>query len=420
MTTLMDRRALLAGMGALALPASAFAKPGQVNYPALEAFLDSYVPTGKLPGMVLAIRRGNDPVRYISRGTVAFGSDIPAGPETLYRIYSMTKPVTGFAAMKLVEDGKLKLDQPLSDILPDFKNMQVMANAEGTELRPATKPILIRHLLTHSAGFGYAISDNVMARLYIKNGIVPGGRQIEKAPGADLAPARDLEEFGRRLAKMPLSFEPGSRWQYSVSLDLLGLVIQRVSGMTFHQYLQKTFFTPLKMIDTDFMVPANKLNRFTSVITVRDGKPVVVDDRAASPFARDRDLPSGGGGLVSTAKDYSRFTGMLVNEGTFERVRVLKPETVRLGRSNLLEPGVKFGGRNGFGAGVSVILPEGVRPGTEPAGSFSWFGIAGTQMWMDPVNKLSVVLMLQMQPTTYPVQQEVRVAAYKDLAAIPA
>lgn len=419
MTLDLDRRALLGGLSLLAIPRFAQAA-ATAEYPALQAFIDGYVGAGKLPGAVVAIRRGKTPVRYLSAGTLAFDTDRKAGPDSLYRIYSMTKPVTALATLKLIEDGKLKLDQPLSDILPDFAKMQVIVDPKTMETRPATRPILIRHLLTHTAGFSYSISDNPLARLYIKNGIKPGSRAKGAGPGEELPPLRDLEDLGQRLAKMPLMSEPGERWQYSVSFDLLGLVIQRVAGMPFHDYLRTKFFEPLKMADTDFMVPAAKLDRLTSVIAARDGKLVVTDDRASSPYARDRDLPSGGGGLISTARDYAQFTSMLLNEGTLDGRRVVAARTVRLLGSNLLDPGVMFGGKNGFGGGVSVILPGGERPGAEPSGSYGWFGVAGTQMWIDPTNQVSVILMIQMNPTTYPVQAELRQAAYRDLAALKA
>jgi len=421
MTMMMDRRALLAGVGLLALPAEVWAK-GTPDYPALKAFLDSYVTAKKLPGMVIAIKREGDPVKYMSGGTVAFDSDIAVTPESIFRIYSMTKPITGLAVMKLIEDGKLTLETPVADIIPEFKSMQVVTDPKTMATAPATKVMKIRHLLTHTSGLSYGIGRGPLAALYNKNGITPGSREKSRQPGEDVDPITSLEDMVQRLAKVPLSFEPGTRWEYSVAFDVLGLVIKRVSGMGFYEYLKKSFFVPLKMHDTDFVVAKDKLGRFTSEIAVKDGQRVTVDDRAHSPFALDRDLPSGGGGLTSTAHDYIRFTSMLINEGTLDGVRVVKTETARLARSNLMDPGVFFGfgadRKNGYGAGVAVVLPGGERAGEEPAGSFWWFGIAGTQFWVDPTNKFSVVCMLQEYPTVDPVQREVRLAAYKDLAAI--
>ena len=422
MTNMMtvDRRALMAAFGALALPQFARAASSG-DYKNLQAFIDSYVTPKKLAGISVAILRGNDPVQYLNGGTLAFDTPLKVTPDSIWRVYSMSKPVTGMAIMKLIEDGKLTLDTPLSTILPDFKDMRVRVAPNSADTRPATKPILIRHLLTHTSGLGYALPGNTSptALAYIKNGIVPGSRQVEKTEGADFAPARNLDEMATRVAKLPLDFEPGSRWQYAVGIDVLGLVVQKLTGKTFYEYLRANIFEPLKMHDTDFVVPRNKLNRFTSVVAARPlGRLEVVEDRKNSAFARDRDIMSGGGGLVSTARDYARFNAMLLNEGTLDGARIVKPETVRIARSNLMEAGVKFGGQNGFGAAMQVILPGGARPGQEPAGSYGWFGIAGTQMFVDPTNKFSVVTMLQMNPTSLPVQADYKVAAYKDFAAV--
>lgn len=429
MTMSMDRRSLLAGAGLLAvLPAEAWAKAKHATaakapaheYPNLKAFMDSYVDSRKLPGMVLAIKRDGDPVQYMSAGTVAFDSDIKVNPDSIFRIYSMTKPIIGAAIMKLIENGKLTLDTPVAEVIPEFKSLQVITDQKTMATAPATKVMKIRHLLTHTSGLAYGIGRGPLAALYNKNGITPGAREKTRQPGEEMDPIGSLEDMVQRLAKLPLDFEPGTRWEYSVAFDVLGLVIKRVSGMGVYEYLNKSFFIPLKMHDTDFVVAKAKAARFTSEIAVKDGQRVVVDDRAKSAFLLDRDLPSGGGGLTSTAHDYIRFTSMLINEGELDGVRVLKAETVKLGRSNLMEPGVAFAGKNGYGAGVAVIQPGGERPGEEPAGSYWWFGIAGTQMWIDPVNKFSVVCMLQEYPTVDPVQREVRIAAYKDLAAIKA
>jgi CubicO group peptidase (beta-lactamase class C family) len=418
MTVSVLRRSFLAGAGALALPLEALAKGAAPDYPALQAFLDSYVTTKKLPGMVIAIKRDKDPVKYLSGGTIAFDSQTKATPETLFRIYSMTKPITGLAVMKLIESGKLTLDTPVAKIIPEFKSLNVVTDAKTMAVAPATKVMTIRHLLTHTSGLSYGIGRDPIAALYNKNGITPGAREKTRQPGEDVDPITSLEDMVKRLAKLPLSFEPGTKWQYSVAFDVLGLVVQRVSGMPFYAYLKQSFFTPLKMNDTDFVVPKAKAGRFVTEIAVKDGQRVTVDAPDHSAFLLDRDLPSGGGGLVSTAHDYIRFNTMLLNEGALDGVRVVKAETVRLAHSNLMEPGVMFYGKNGYGAGVVVILPGGERPGEEPAGSSWWFGIAGTQEWVDPVNKFTVVCMVNEYPTTDPIQREVRVAAYKDLAAI--
>lgn len=434
-TASVERRTVLAGLAALTVPTSTGAQAAtRGDYPALQKLIDYYVVERRVPGAVVAVRRGRraQPI-YLNAGTLAFDTPAPAGPNSIFRIYSMTKPVTGLAIMKLIEEGKLKLDQPVSDILPEFKNQRVMVGASVEETRPAKRPTTIRHLLTHSSGLIYNFVGGPLGDLYTSHGIAPGLRQVGRLqPNAEFEAARDLETLGKRLAELPLAFEPGTRWQYSVATDLLGLVVQRVSGKDFHAYLQDSFFGPLRMVDTDFIVPASKLDRFTSVMFYADGKANVSDDRKSSPFARDRDLPSGGGGLVSTAIDYSRFTAMLLNEGELDGARVVKRDTIRTMRSNLLEPGVRYDTSpssptiklpqaNGFGAAVSVVIPGGARPGMEPVGSYGWWGAASTQMWVDPVNDLTVVLLVQYRPErTFPLAAEVRTAAYQDLSRRPA
>jgi CubicO group peptidase (beta-lactamase class C family) len=420
------RRQVMAGMAALAAPGVAFrARAAEAGaYPALQALLDSYVAAKKLPGGVVAIKRRAGPIDYVACGTLAFDSDAKAAPDSLFRVYSMTKPTVGVATMILIEDGKLRLDQPLSDILPEFRDMTVIVGGDVTKTRPAASPILIRNLLTHTSGLSYNINgDSPLAKLYRQQGIKPGNRATEPGPG-ERPPVRDLEDFAARLSKLPLDFDPGTKWQYSVAADLMGLVIQRVSGLSFWDFLRTRIFEPLRMPDTDFVVPANKLDRLTTVYTKTPTGLLDSDDRKSSPFARDRDLPSGGGGLVSTAHDYGRFNAMLLNEGELDGVRILKPETVRIARSNLMPPGPVFGllGKpNGFGAFMQVVLPGGELPGGEPAGSYGWSGAAGTTMWIDPVNELTVVLMVQFMPAgAYPIYLECRVAAYKDLKALGA
>ena len=431
MTTMMDRRALLATLGAaisagVAVPGSALARAlTEGDFPAIKAFLDSYVDTKKLPGLVCGIKYKDSPPRYVSAGTLAFDTPDKCGPDSLYRVYSMTKPVTGMAIMKLIEDGKLHLDQPLGDIVPEMKNLKVITDPATMATAPAKNPILIRHLLTHTAGVSYSILRGPLAQMYAKQGITPGGRETEKAAGADLPPVKNLDELVQRLGALPLNHEPGTVWEYSVAFDVLGCVVQRASKQSFWEYLNKSFFIPLKMNDTDFMVPAAKAARLSSVYAVKGGQPVVVDDRKTSPFLRDRDLPSGGGGLISTAHDYLRFTTMKLNGGTLDGKRVVKAETIKLASSNLLPAavpttGIAFGMGDGFGAGVAVVSDKFAKPGGQPAGSYGWFGIAGTQEWTDPVNNLSVVLMLQLNPTSYNVRGEIRTAAYKDFAAVKA
>jgi CubicO group peptidase (beta-lactamase class C family) len=422
-----SRRSVAAGLAALAAPgvgSRAFATAAAA-YPALQAMLDGYVSSKRQPGGVVAVSRRGKPTDYVAAGTLAFDTDAKAAPDSLYRVYSMTKPIVGVATMMLIEQGKLRLDQPLAEILPDFRDMRVVVDGDVTKTRPAAGPILIRHLVTHTSGLSYAIDGNSpLAKVYRQQGLNAGSRATTGRAG-ELPPARDLEEFGARLAKLPLDFDPGTKWQYSVAADLMGLVIQRVSGQSFWDFLHTRIFEPLRMPDSDFVVPPDKVDRLTTVYAKTAAGLVDSDDRKSSPFARDRDLPSGGGGLVSTAHDYGRFNAMLVNEGELDGVRILKPESVRIARSNLMPPGPVFnllGGKlNGFGCFMQVVLPGGDFPGGEPPGSYGWSGAAGTTMWIDPVNEVAVALMVQFMPAgAYLTYVDVRVAAYKDLRAMGA
>ena len=424
-----DRRRLLATLGAavgaaVAAPSSALARAlTEGDLPAIKTLLASYVGPGKLPGLVCGVKYKDSPPRFVSAGTLAFDTPLRAEPDSIYRVYSMTKPITGLAVMKLIEEGKLGLDQPLGDIVPEMARLNVITDPKTMAVRPATKPILIRHLLTHTAGLSYSIMPGPLGDLYKKKGVTPGSREKGLQADAELPPAKNLDELVQRLGELPLNREPGTAWAYSVALDVLGCVVQRVSKTSFSDYLQRSFFTPLRMVDTDFVVPRAKAERLASVYALKDGRPEVIEDRKLSPYLLDRDLPSGGGGLASTARDYLRFEEMKLNGGTLDGRRVLKPETIRLASSNLLPPecptaGIAFGMGDGFGAGVAVVSDRFAKPGGQPAGSYGWFGIAGTQEWVDPANHLAVVLMLQLNPTTYPVRGEIRTAAYKDVAAL--
>ena len=417
----LDRRAILAGLAALSASGPAFAKGGPA-WTAVNAFLDKMVDGKQLNNCVVAITvPGQAPV-YLSRGTLAVDSTTKAGPDSIYRVYSMSKPITGATFMTLVEKGKLSLNQPVSDVLPEFKSPMVMVDGKLDNVRPAKSPLLMRHLVTHTSGLSYGINRGPLADAYNANGLGAGGRTVAAAlvrPTDKYPPARDLETFGRRLATMPLDFDPGTKWQYSVGLDLMGLIIQRASGMPFFDYMKQVILDPLDMHDTDFVVMGSKQNRLTSVYSSAGGKLTVVDDRNSSPFSMDRDLPSGGGGLTSTARDYARFSAMLAGEGALGKVRVLKPETVRVQRSNLVDPGVAsagtlMGAGNGFGVAMQVLGAANPATG-EPAGVFGWDGAAGTTMWIDPVSKVSVVGMIQNRGGPANIHAPLRTAAYADL-----
>lgn len=414
-----SRRAVLAGLGGAALAGCAAAPKALpvAAWPKVQALLDRYVAEGKVPGAAVAVKRKGAALSYLAAGKLAADSNAPFGADTIGRIYSNTKPIVGIATMILIEDGKLKLDQPIAEILPEFANPRVFTDFKTLETKPAARPITVRHLLTHTAGLGYSIiRDNPLGEIYHKAGIIPGSRG-PLPPGAGSEPA-SLDEFGARLAAQPLAFEPGTRWSYSVAMDLLGLLIQRASGQPFDAFLQNRIFGPLGMADTGFVVPPAGVARLSTMVTPTKEKGVIpADDRAASMFAKPGAYPSGGGGLVSTAVDQAKFAAMMLGEGRLGRARILKPETMAIARSDIMPEGAeRFMKTSGFGAAMRVVRAESAATAGEPAGSFGWGGAAGTTLWVDPANEAYCFMMVQFVPSSaYPVWQDIRAAFYEDV-----
>lgn len=381
-------------------------------FPRTLAVASDYVASGRVAGVSLAISRRGQPIRYLEVGRRAFDGE-PVAPDTIFRIYSMSKPVVGLAAMCAVEDGKLELDQPISDILPAFASMQVLVGDDLSRTRPAAGPIRVRHLLTHTAGLSYAINpEGPLPPIYRRMGLTPLGGGGHAAPGT----APSLEVFGERLATLPLGADPGARMEYSVGLDVMGLILQRLDGKPLPQVLRERLLDPLGMADTDFHVPREKLNRFATNYRRIDGRMEVEDAPADSAYAEPSPMPSGGAGLVSTARDYMRLCAMLLNDGELDGVRVMAPWAVALACSNLAPAGVRTLLGDGFGAGMRVVLPDSVRDGDLPVGAVSWGGAAGCTQWVDRANGFALVLMTQFMPQdAYPLWEEIRRAAYADL-----
>lgn len=392
-----------------------------------------FTDAGLVPGAIIAWGQNGGQVRYHSVGALDFGSPRPVDGRSIFRIFSQTKPITGMAAMMLIEDGLLALDQPLAEILPAFADMRVMVDDSPEQTRPAARPITIRHLLTHTAGFGMA--GMTLSDLYLKHGITPGARNHVSSPG-DLPRPTSLVEFGERLATLPLAADPGTRFDYSVALDVLGLVIEVASAMPFETFLQQRLFAPLGMVDTGFTIAPSQIDRFAALPEKQGDSFTLADDPQNSAYAKPS-YPAGGGGLISTAHDYARFAAMLLNEGELDGVRVLKPETIQLARSNLLPIevdhvdlpiGQTLSGA-GFGAGMSVQLEAGHStggmfdwPGAAPQGVFGWPGAAGTACWMDPERRFFLLFLTQYWPSWLngSMRPELVEAAYRDLAAVPA
>ncbi|MGH6652979.1 MAG: serine hydrolase domain-containing protein [Sphingopyxis sp.] len=388
MNMMVSRRAMLGGLAlggtGLLLPQAAWAykEGGAQLYPATSAFIKGFVERRELAGTLAAIGKGQEEASFFGAGVQSLSDGVAVGPDTLWRLYSMTKPVTGIAAMLLIEDGKMKLDQPIADFLPAFAKMTVQNTPDGsiTDVRPAKTMITVRHLLTHTAGLGYnIIQKGPIKKAYDDNGIVGGQASRLPLPGfPPVTPAPSLAAMADRLAALPLVYEPGTKWSYSIGLDLMGRVIEVVSGQSFDAFLQARLFGPLGMASTGFMVAAKDVGRFTSNYAAFGGALIPFDPATSSIYLDKPPYPFGGGGLVSSARDYDRFLAMLLGEGETRGERVMKVETARLAMSNLLDDSVDRKGSfvegQGFGAGGRVSLPT--SPGGE--GLFGWAGAAGT------------------------------------------
>ncbi len=388
-----------AGLGAVAsmLPAPAWSFLAR-EYPTLKSKIEGFVAAKKSAGIVAAIGHGAAAPEYVSAGTLAIGDATLVGPDTLYRAYSMTKPVTGMAAMILIDEGKMKLDQPIADFIPEFAEMRVLTSPDTSlDSVPAKNQITVRHLLTHTAGLGYSIiSKGPLLQAYKDNGILPGVVSRLPLPGFEPgAPVPDLKTFATRVATLPLVAEPGTKWRYSISLDLLGRVIEVASGMDFEAFLQSRLFNPLKMTSSYFQVPQSEVGRFTTNYAVFNGALIPIDMAANSIYLDKPAFAFGGAGLVCSAHDYDRFLGMVLNGGSFDGTTILSPETAALAVSNLLPEGTDTKGTfidgQHFGAGGAVGQGE-------REGSFGWAGAAGTVGFVNFKHKVRGTGMIQYMP----------------------
>ena len=383
----------------------------------VQALNERYTDAGTIAGIVTVVTRNGVIVHQSASGKKGVDDPRPMAMDDVFRIYSMTKPITAVAAMQLYEKGKFRLSDPVSRFVPELEELKVYDNGG---LRPAKREMTIHHLLTHTAGFSYGFdSDLPVDRMYI---------------GARLWEARDLDEFVVRLAKLPLMFDPGEEWQYSVAVDVTGLLVQRLAGQPFDEYLRTNIFEPLGMVDTSFRVPADKRHRFlpnhvldsgtnrsVSVEHVAEFFPAAADMfyvncRAMCDY-EDVTLFSGGSGLVSTLRDFLRFA-LAMRDGELDGVRILSPKTVRFMRLNHLPEGMtpvspidRIPFRSGgWGIGFSLVTDPAALGVMSSTGEYSWTGGAGTVFWIDPIEDLVVVSMMQLLGTWPPYQWELRVA----------
>lgn len=442
----LNRRQCLEGAAFLMLArpsivagrASARAVGSERRWPAVQAALDGFVAEHSAAGVCFAAMSGNSPPAYRSAGTLAFDTSTAMDENSICRVYSMTKNVTRIATLLLVEDGALALDQPVEGVLPEFRNLRVAINfEEGLASRPSTRTMTMRHLITDSSGLGNwtpaSDAGEALHRLYRERGITPGnfGQGLTR-PGYGPQPAT-LDEFVARVAELPLAYEPGTVLHYSIGFDVMALVIERLTGTSYGNFLHKRLFEPLGMASTGFQVARADAPRLTSNYDASEGfantspdappdraAPAnmrLIDDRATSVWLAPPALLSGGGGLVSTAHDFLRYAGMLFDEGMLGDIRVMRPETARLATSNIHPAGLAEPSR-AAGVGTRALL----RTPLIPPGSVGGGGAAGTLFWIDKTRRKAFVFMAQAMygnPARSPFQSRLFAAIEQDIAPHP-
>lgn len=359
--------------------------------------LKADVAAGKIAGALLIVGRHGKVAYEQSFGTQGPGQTAPITDETIFRVFSMTKPIVSVTAMTLVEEGKLDLDAPVSKYLPEYANLRVW-KADGTST-PATRPMLVRNLMSHTSGLIYGF---IQPTTPISKAWAAGGENNDQVT---------VREYAKIIAKLPLRSEPGTAWYYSRSTDVLGAVVEVAGGKPLDVLVKERVTGPLGMTDTGFWQPESQRKRFAEPAK---GDPTVYYDYAKKPI-----LLSGGGGISSTAEDYLRFVLMLEGGGQYKGVRIIKPETLARMRQDETTPemqkaGLFFPGPGmGFGLGFSLVKDDKVqRPGN---GTFSWWGIAGTEFWVDPKNDVFMVFMVQSRDLAMEYQRKNRKWIYDAL-----
>ena len=391
----------------------------------LDENLARYVDDGRLPGWLVTVSRHGRLAHVSSYGARDAEKGLPVEPDTLWRIYSMTKPITSVAAMMLYEEGAFELTDPVSRFIPSFAGARVYTG--GSDQRPVTvpvtEPVRIWHLLTHTAGLTYGFQ-----RVHPCDALYrAAGFDVGLPPGMDLAAACDA------WAGIPLLFQPGAEWNYSVATDVLGRVVEVASGQRLDEFFARRIFGPLGMTDTGFCAPQDQLGRLAALYALGPGGKAVRFDALGDEARKPPSMLSGGGGLVSTAADYHRFTQMLLPRadspaGELDGRRLLSPRTVAyMGRNHLpggldleqfgrpLDPRAPFRGV-GFGLGFAVVIDPVPGRVVRSLGELSWGGLASTAFWIDPAEELTVSFFTQLMPSSaHPIRPQLRQLVYQAL-----
>lgn len=394
------------------------AEPGEVGFDPgrlqrIDTHFRRYVDDGRLPGWTIAVARRGRVVHLSHHGSADVEADRPVVDDTLWRIYSMTKPITSVAALMLYERGALELTDPVARFIPAFRDARVYraGSALNPATVPATEPVRVWHLLTHTAGLTYGFHHTSPVDEMYRG----AGFEFAAPRGMDLAAACDA------WAALPLLHQPGAEWNYSVATDVLGRVVEVASGLSLDAFLAEHILGPLGMDDTAFSVAADDLDRLAALYTPSPAGGLHRSTAMGDAVTREPTFLSGGGGLVSTAADYHRFTQVLARGGELDGVRLLSPRTVAYMTRNHL-PGhadLEAFGRPvfaestvrgvGFGLGVSVVLDPAAVKGLTSVGEYAWGGLASTAFWVDPVEEITAMFFTQLMPSsTYPVRSQLR------------
>ncbi len=400
MTSVSSSRAEPTGVPALAVVAT----PESVGFDSdrlkhLDDYMARVVADGRVAGMTTLLARHGKVVEFATYGKSSLATGKPMAKDEIFRIYSMTKPITGVAMMILFEEGKWRLDDPVTRYVPEFANLKVMTGVgpDGKiTVEDVKRPPTMREIMSHTAGFGYGLGDtNPVDKLYRE-------KQVLRSAG--------LKQMIDRTAEIPLKFQPGTNWEYSSAADIQGYIVEKLSGQPLGQFMAEHIFKPLKMTDTAFVVAPDKQNRLAAVyyfnkLAGRIAEAPALPGSGVQDFTTAPTMESGGGGLTSTTMDYARFSQMILNGGELDGARILSPATVKLMGANVIPRNVlvSSNGTNGLrfneavGFGLDFMVVNDPRNAASPvgAGTLSWGGAAGTWFWVDPTNDLIFVGMIQ-------------------------
>jgi CubicO group peptidase (beta-lactamase class C family) len=377
----------------------------------IKPYMQRYVDEGELAGVQTLIARNGKIVHFDQVGKLNLDTGQKIKHDALFRIYSMTKPIATTAAMILYEEGLFQLNDPVEKYLPEFKDQKVLI--DGLLVDP-THPFTIRELMSHTAGLTYGVFGNTAVDRLYREALWDESINFKKS-------LKNLDDLVAAMGPIPLEYQPSTKWVYSLSVDVLGALIERVSGQPLDVFLYERIFEPLNMQDTFFEVPKNKLHRFGTLhMRSPENKLIIVDRPETSPYTNPVTLFSAGGGLVSSSMDYLRYSQMMLNGGELNGVRIISPTTVDLMTRNQLGADIKSGlgelpgtqGTLGFGLGFGVsIAPPKIGSGS--MGEYNWGGAAGTVFWIDPKEDIVAIIMVQMMQNPIDLRAKFKALTYQ-------